>query len=239
LKGFVFDLDDTLIYTSCVYEKAKQEFAQILISEGISLNKASILHCLREMDWRLRETMDVHKNRLLFSMTMTYQILMRKSRLSLRSSALEDFQGIMDSVHQHRYRLVRGARKLLETVRNQGHPMILYTRGDQQIQENKIHQTKIATFFQKIYITKRKSPSHLQQILDEMNFDPIQSWMIGDEILTDVNHALTCGMNVMRVWGYHNYEPAELPVSPKIINVQFLNHLMPHFSLLQKEAMSI
>ncbi|MXQ53290.1 HAD family hydrolase [Shimazuella alba] len=164
---------------------------------------------------------------------------MRKSGLSLRSSVFENFQDIMDSIHQHRYRLVRGARKLLETVRDQRHPMILYTRGDQQIQENIIHQTKISTFFQKIYITKRKTSSHLQQILDEMNFDPTQSWMIGDEILTDVNHALECGMNVMRVWGYHNYEPAELPASPKIINVLFLNHLMPHFSLLQKETMSI
>lgn len=213
MKWFIFDLDDTLIYTSFVYERAKQDFAQLLITEGVSQNKSYILNYLEEIDWRLRKMMDVHKNRLLFSMTMTYQILMKKSGLFLRRSALEDFQNIMDQVHQHRYRLVRGARKIPETVHNQKNPMILYTRGDRQIQENKINQTKIAPYFQKIYISKSKSFTQLQQILDEMNIDPSQSWMIGDEILTDVNHALACGMNVMRVWGYHNYEPAELPTS--------------------------
>jgi putative hydrolase of the HAD superfamily len=230
MKWFILDLDDTLIYTSVVYERARQKFVQILIDEGFLYGKDVILEKLHEVDWELRKTMDVSKNRLVESMFQTYQQLANENGLNMSSpeKARLNFQEIMNEVHNHRYRLVRGAKKLLQFIQMMEVPMILYTRGDEEIQKRKILETGISSYFERIYILNNKTVGGLKSILQEMQINPSECWLIGDEILTDVNHGLTCGLNVIRVWGYHEEEPANLPISNRLINVQYLPHAIPH-----------
>ncbi|PEY73220.1 HAD family hydrolase [Bacillus thuringiensis] len=226
MSWLIFDLDDTLVITSAVYEEARNTFAtrmkQLQLGE-----QEETLKLLNEIDWKNRKTMDVAKNRLAISMHETYCTLTKRAGRLIDIAMRDECFKIMEKVFKHRYRLVWGANKLLSECMNRGYRMVLYTRGDQELQERKIRETKIEKYFEHIEIAPSKDKERLRNLLQSLNIEPEYAWMIGDEILTDVKHGLAVGMNVVRVWGYHEKEPAILPETKRCKNVKSLNHVLP------------
>ncbi|MBA4492985.1 HAD family hydrolase [Paenactinomyces guangxiensis] len=227
MAWFIFDLDDTLLITSAIYEKARKEFAQTLIDAGVEQSPEEIIQLLNKIDWENRKTLDVSKERLVISMFQTYCILMNRHGLKVEDEARDVFAAIMQKVYNHRYRLVWSARKVLTEMKNRGHRLILYTRGDEDLQKRKIKEARLNEFFERIFIVSRKSVQQLETILHSVGIQPEEAWGVGDEILTDVEHSLTLGMKVIRVWGYHEHEPATLPESDRLHNIKSLVHILP------------
>ncbi len=226
MAWIIVDLDDTLLITSAIYQKARLEFAQLI--EELKLgNSAETINLLNEIDWINRKKLDVAKERLAISMYDTYCELVKRAATDPDLSIREKCFDIMQKVFTHRYRLVWAARKVLTECKNMGHRMVLYTRGDRELQERKIKDAKLEEFFEHICIVPHKNEAQLLNILLELAIEPEDAWMIGDEVLTDVLPGLNLGMNVIRVWGYHEYEPAALPKSDRLYNVKSLVHILP------------
>lgn len=188
---------------------------------------AEAVSLLWRVDSRNRTTLGVAKERLAISMYDTYRALVEKAGAAPDPVVRDECFARLGTIVNHRYRLVWGARKVLSACVAYGHHLVLYTRGDRELQQRKIRQAGIIHHFCHAEILDRKGLEQLQDLLSRLGISASDAWMVGDEIRADIEPALALGMRAIRVWGYHEAEPAPLPVSDLLYNVRIITHVLP------------
>lgn len=123
------------------------------------------------------------------------------------------------SVYEQNIEPYPGMVETLDILERQGHELNLYTGGEKAIQERKIEQMKLASYFHdRIYIRQHKNEEALEQILTSRHFDREHTWMIGNSLRTDIIPALTAGINTIYIklpneWSYNVVELKNEPTT--------------------------
>jgi putative hydrolase of the HAD superfamily len=97
----------------------------------------------------------------------------------------------------------------LKQLKREGHDLFLHTAGDESIQKKKIAQLQLSAFFEnRIFISRYKDTEALGRIMNEMHFDPTETWMIGNSLRTDIMPGLELGVQVIYIpateeWQYN------------------------------------
>lgn len=105
----LFDLDDTLLHTSPIYERVRQDFGQAMEARGLG-PAAEAVSLLWRVDSRNRTTLGVAKERLAISMYDTYRALVEKAGAAPDPVVRDECFARLGTIVNHRYRLVWGAR---------------------------------------------------------------------------------------------------------------------------------
>jgi putative hydrolase of the HAD superfamily len=76
--------------------------------------------------------------------------------------------------------------------------MVVFTKGELQDQENKLHRSRLARYFSHVEITSNKTETEFQQLCEHLEIMPNQLLMVGNSLKSDIAPALNIG-----AWAIH------------------------------------
>lgn len=212
--AIIFDFDDTLVYSHEQFLLAEQTFITRLCE--LDLYDDGLLAMMREND-----IANVQRAGYLAavcfpqSFVQTYEsycaIYGRTADEQEKSQLMEmGWRPYLDPP-----RAIEGARELLNHLRvNAGDAwrLILYTQGEQEIQQQRLNLSGMADMFDAIKIVKKKNDAELQALLEEQQLEPSLSWYVGNSLRSDINPAIRAGLNAAHLtlancWSYEDEEP--------------------------------
>lgn len=215
----LFDLDDTLVYCNKYFYAAIDQFMDLMSTwfQSYRIDPKEIRKIQAEND-----IVGVQKNGFASehfpqSLQKTYAYF---SNLTGREQSQEEWDQLWQlgmSVYQTEVEPYPGMIDTLEQLRENGHELFLYTGGEAVVQQRKIDQMRLTTYFgDRIFIRQHKTTDALRAILEQLKLDRQHTWMIGNSLRTDVVPALTNGLNAIYLkqpneWAYNMVEMTAQP----------------------------
>ncbi|GAC1365727.1 MAG: HAD family hydrolase [Ktedonobacteraceae bacterium] len=200
-QHLLIDADDTLWENNIYFERATEEFIDFL--NHSMLTPAEVHAVIDEVE----RTMGYGSASLARSLQEVYQ------RLAEREVSEEDLlhiQRLALQITEHPIHLLEGVRATL-TYLAPRHQLILLTKGQQDEQQMKIDSSDLADFFQHVFIVPEKDVDTYRRLIDELELDAQQTWMVGNSPRSDINPALEAGLNAVYIphehtWGLERQE---------------------------------
>jgi len=226
IKTIIFDLDDTLIKTSKLYNRARAEFSSLMQELGFSSEESLIK--LDEVDINYIKEYGFVKERYPLSLGKTYEYFSQKNRKEINSELKKKIEEIGWEVFRQIPELVDGVYRVLDIL-SKKYFLILATLGDPQVQEEKVRVSGLKKYFSEIYILKHKNVEEYQNILKEHNLNKKDTWIIGNSVRSDLNPGLKLGINCILIpylsWKFEEEEPLSENYLQLVSLEEVLNYL--------------
>lgn len=207
--GVIFDGDDTLWETQLLYIRAKKRFFRQM--EGLGFDPIEVEARFERIDVDNVQLYKFSKARFPTSMSDTYEALSRDYDKTIDKNIKKRVKSIGYSAFEKKPRIFNGVTEVLRTLHATQLKIILATKGDPEVQEEKISFSNLRSYFDHIYVFPEKGERDLNRIVNECNLDPQVSWSIGNSMKSDINPALKIGMRAIwipkRTWGFEEEEP--------------------------------
>jgi len=208
IKTVIFDLDDTLIKTSKLYNHARDEFSSLM--QELGFNSEESLIKLDEVDINYIKEYGFVKERYPLSLGKTYEYFSQKNGKEINPELKKKIEEIGWQVFRQIPELVDGVYQVLETL-SKKYFLILATLGDPQVQEEKVRVSGLKKYFSEVYVLKHKNVEEYQNILTEHNLNKKDTWIIGNSVRSDLNPGLKLGINCILIpylsWKFEEEEP--------------------------------
>jgi len=208
IKTIIFDLDDTLIKTSKLYNQAREEFS--LLMENSGFKKEEALAKLDEIDIKNIHQHGFTKERYPYSLGKTYEYFSQKNGKEINSELKKKIEELGWQVFRQIPELVDGVYRVLDILCKK-YFLILATLGDPQVQEEKVQLSGLKKYFSEIYVLKHKNVEEYQNILKEHNLNKKETWIVGNSVRSDLNPGLKLGVNCILIpylsWKFEEEEP--------------------------------
>ncbi|MEA1940567.1 MAG: HAD family hydrolase [Candidatus Caldatribacteriota bacterium] len=225
IKAIIFDLDDTLIKTSELYNCARDEFSSIMQKLGFSGEESLIK--LDEIDISYIQQYGFLKERYPHSLGETYEFFCKKNGEKIDELIKRKIENIGWQVFEQIPELVDDVYSVLETLRKK-YFLILATLGDPRVQEEKVKLTGLNKYFSDINILKHKNVEEYQNILKRHHLKKKETWIIGNSVRSDLNPGLKIGLNCILIpylsWKFED----EKPVSKNYLQVKALIEILEY-----------
>jgi putative hydrolase of the HAD superfamily len=89
--------------------------------------------------------------------------------------------------------------------------MVLATKGEPALQQQKVRRLGLAHFFRRMYFVERKTEHEYRRIIGECAIPASAAWAVGNSFRSDVNPALHIGMHAIWLrrptWLYEEMAP--------------------------------
>lgn len=145
---------------------------------------------------------------------------------SLKKKVERTALGIMN----HPLELLEGIPETLSYLSGR-HVLFLVTKGDPGEQMRKIEVSSLRRYFEGIEILLEKNDTVFRGLLDKHGWNPDKTWMIGNSPRSDINPAISAGMNAVYIphphtWALEHEEPVR---HPRLIELEKFSDLRFHF----------
>lgn len=208
IKTIIFDLDDTLVKTSKLYDQAREEFSLLMGNSGFKKEEA--LAKLDEIDIKNIHQYGFVKERYPYSLGKTYEYFSQKNGKEIIPELKKKIEELGWQVFRQIPELVDGVYQVLDTL-SQKYFLILATLGDPKVQEKKVRLTGLKKYFSIIYVLRYKNAKEYQNILTEHKLDKRDTWIVGNSVRSDLNPGLKLGLNCILIptltWKFEEEEP--------------------------------
>jgi len=208
IKTIIFDLDDTLIKTSQLYNQARKEFS--LLMEKSGFKKEEALAKLDEIDIKNIRQHGFAKERYPHSLGKTYEYFSQKNGKEINAELKKKIEEVGWQVFKQIPELVDGVYRVLDIL-SAKYFLILATLGDPQVQEKKVQLCGLKKYFSEIYVLKHKNVEEYQNILKEHNLNKKETWIVGNSVRSDLNPGIKLGVNCILIpylsWKFEEEEP--------------------------------
>jgi putative hydrolase of the HAD superfamily len=199
----IYDLDDTLIDTSDVYYSTRKKFLYILGEQGISSEDA--LELFESIDTGNVEIYGHKPERYKISMLETYEVLCKKYQIPKSVVVSKDLEKCGSAILEKMPELIDDAIALLSWGHKK-YKQVLFTRGIESLQVQKIRYAGLSEFFDIIKVVSTKNTDILKILLKEIGTEKYNCWVIGDSIKSDINPAIELGLNcILYLYEHHSY----------------------------------
>jgi putative hydrolase of the HAD superfamily len=210
-QNLIFDLDDTLSYCNKYFELVINKFIDqmLLYFKHYSLTREEVRKKQLEIDLASIDQNGLTSHRFPDSFVHTYEhFCTNLGRLAVSVEA--DFlRELGESVFKIKVEPLPSMYETLQKLLKEGHELYLYTGGDEENQCRKINQLELSAFFHhRIFISIHKDTKALAHVLETIQADPKNTWMIGNSLRTDIKPALELGINAVHIpapveWEYN------------------------------------
>ena len=208
IKTIIFDLDDTLVKTSKLYNRARDEFSSLMQELGFDSEESLIK--LDEVDISYIKEYGFVKERYPLSLGKTYEYFCKINGEKINPVLKKKIEDIGWQVFRQIPELVDGVYQILDTL-SKKYFLILATLGDPQVQEGKVRSSGLKKYFSEIYVLKHKNVEEYQNILRKHNLDKKDTWIVGNSVRSDLNPGLKLGVNCILIpylsWKFEDEEP--------------------------------
>ena len=226
IKTIIFDLDDTLVKTSKLYNRARDEFSSLM--QELGFNSEESLIKLDEVDISYIKEYGFVKERYPLSLSKTYEYFIKKNDKKIDLEVKKKIENIGWKVFRQVPELVDGVYRVLNFL-SKKYFLILATLGDSQVQEEKVKLTGLKKYFSEIYVLKYKNVEEYKNILKEHNLNKKETWIVGNSVRSDLNPGLKLGINCILIpylsWKFEE----EKPMSENYLQLNSLIELLEYF----------
>ncbi len=224
-QTLLFDLDDTLIHCNKYFDFVLAQFFDLMTTwfAGYRITTEDVTKKQYEIDEIGVQKHGFVSDHFPQSLVDTYAYF---SAMTGRQTSEEEQRRLYDigmSVYAQTIEPYPNMTETLERLTARGHHLFLYTGGETVIQERKVKQMGLDTFFEdRIFISPHKTTPVMESILEKQKFDRSRTWMIGNSIRTDIIPALETGINAIHIpaiteW---KYNIVEITAEPKRLFLQ-------------------
>jgi putative hydrolase of the HAD superfamily len=219
-QNVLFNLDDTLVECNKYFKLVIKQFADMLgdwFRDG-AISLEQIKQKQVELDLASVSQNGITSLHFPLSFVYTYVYFCELTRTKVDASKVELLERLGKSVYEFAAEPLPDMYETLQELKQEGHELYLHTAGDEAIQRNKIAQLQLAAYFDnRVFISKFKNTTALQHIVEQMQFDPKETWMIGNSLRTDILPALELGVQTIYIpaaveW---QYNVIEINVQPR------------------------
>jgi putative hydrolase of the HAD superfamily len=114
------------------------------------------------------------------------------------------------------------------------HRLILVTKGDPLEQNDKLTRSGVAEYFQAVEVLPEKHRTAYVTLIDRHQSEPRTTWMIGNSPRSDINPALSAGLNAIFVphpstWVLEHEVVGEPPSGQTLLKLSAFAQLLAHF----------
>lgn len=111
------------------------------------------------------------------------------------------------------------------------HRLYLVTKGNHEEQSAKIDSSRLRSYFLGVEILAEKDTSAFRRLLEKHSLVADDTWMIGNSPRSDINPAISAGMNAVYIphphtWILEHEEPVR---HPRLLEVERFSDLRSHF----------
>lgn len=209
----VFDADDTLWETQVLYNCAKGRFLSAM--EGAGFPPEAARERLEAIDQANVSRLGFSKRRFPQSMRDTYKALCIAYSRRFEEEKAAGVEAIGASVFNVSPRVVEGVREALDELRASGLKLVLATKGDREVQEQRVESSRLRQYFDRVYVLAHKGAKEFQEIVTEAGMDASRAWSVGNSVRSDINPALAVGLHAIwipnKTWVYEHEEPVASP----------------------------
>ena len=106
--------------------------------------------------------------------------------------------------------------------------MVVFTKGELQDQENKLHRSKLERYFSHVEITSNKTETEFQQLCQYLDILPSELLMVGNSLKSDIAPALNIGASAIHIpfhvtWQLEHFEDIE---HERLIKITHFNEIL-------------
>lgn len=211
----ILDGDDTLWEMQSIYDEAKDLFKRRMVEIG--LPTIGVIELLDSIDAKNVQALGFTRHRFPKSLVQTYRILCQESGRSIDPIVEDEVREIGMQVFGKLPTLHPETKQVLRSLRRQFR-LVLLTKGDLRIQEEKIRKLGLEALFDKIYIVPDKTQDEYRRVLQDFQVEPDNVFVVGDSLRSDIAPAVGLGIRSFwiprRSW---NYERGEVPEGVAVI----------------------
>ncbi|WP_410511038.1 HAD family hydrolase [Paenibacillus sp. BR2-3] len=194
----IFDLDDTLVHCNKYFDLILGQYFEMMSDwfKDFGPTTGELRSKQVEIDVETVSASGLASDNFPKSLIATYRFFCTKFGRPAEAFQEQQLMKLGLSVYDQEIEAYPGMVETLDTLKQEGHNLYLYTGGDDTIQKRKIEQMKLDAYFDdRIFIRKHKNVESLEEILASHQFDRKRTWMIGNSLRTDVLPAVTAGIN--------------------------------------------
>jgi putative hydrolase of the HAD superfamily len=191
----LIDADDTLWENNIYFEQAVHAFIAFL--NHSRLTPAEVREVLDDVE----RLMGYGSANFTKSLVETYR------RLAERELQDEDVQQVRrfgEQIRTHPMQLLDGVKETIDYLAAR-HELVVLTKGDVEEQTLKIERSGIAESFKRAIIVEEKDVATYHRVVEELQIDPQRTWMIGNSPRSDINPALSAGLNAVYIPHPHTW----------------------------------
>lgn len=225
----LIDADDTLWENNIYFERALAGFISFL--EHKELTPLEVRSIINDVE---RENIKLHGYGLKSFTRALVSAFERLSAVPITDTIHSTIAGFAREIADHPVELMFGVPETLAALQFH-HTLYVVTKGDPDEQRYKVEHSGIESYFRAVEVLPEKSVDTYRAILDLHNFDPRQTWMIGNSPKSDINPALAAGLNACFVphdntWVLEHEELAAPPTpQQRLLRLACFTDLRKHF----------
>ena len=225
----LIDADDTLWENNIYFEQAIADFMRFLNHQEMSHAEVRLVINEVERETILERGYGFHS--FAHSLVKTFE------RLSTQPVTPELHETIWNFAHritQYPIQLIEGVPETLNYLSGRRHHLILMTKGDITEQSGKVERSGLKDYFAAVEIVAEKNPMTYRSIVAKYRLVPNMTWMVGNSPKSDINPALSAGINAVFVphdqtWILEHESLDAAPEQARLLRVDRFSDLQKHF----------
>ena len=116
----------------------------------------------------------------------------------------------------------------LQRLQAWSYRMVVFTKGELQDQENKLHRSGLAKYFSHLEITSNKTEKEFQQLCEHLDILPSHLLMIGNSLKSDIAPALNIGASAIHIpfhvtWQLEHFEDIK---HERLVKITHFNEIL-------------
>lgn len=228
-QSLLIDADDTLWENNIYFEQAIADFMSLLNHQHMTREEVRLVINEVERQTIMERGYGVHS--FAHSLVRTFE------RLSSEPITPELHQTIWNFAHRisgYPIRLIEGVPETLDYLAGRNHHLILMTKGDITEQSGKVERSGLKEYFAAVEIVAEKDAATYRGIVGKYGLLPDITWMIGNSPKSDINPALSAGINAVFVphdqtWILEHDTIAPTPENARLLQVERFTDLQKVF----------
>jgi putative hydrolase of the HAD superfamily len=192
-QTLLIDADDTLWENNVYFERAIAEFITFLDHQ--THTPEQVREVLNDVE---RENILLHGYGL---HSFAHALVNTFERLTVDPITPElhaQIQCIALQIAEHPMQLIEGVADTLEYLAGKHH-LLVVTKGNITEQTGKLERSGLLSYFTAIEIVSEKHVEAYRSIVEKYALPPSRTWMIGNSPKSDINPALSAGLNAIFV----------------------------------------
>lgn len=227
-QSLLIDADDTLWQNNIYFERAIADFISFLNHRERS--PAEVREILNDVE---REAIATYGYGLISFAHALVRTFERLSVEPLTPALHETIHGFAHTIATQPLELLPGVAETLEEL-SQRHHLILVTKGDFEEQSGKVERSGVKKYFRTVEVVAEKDPAVYRSVVQEHDLHPERTWMIGNSPKSDINPALSAGINAVFIphddtWILEHEEVIPCEPPRKLLVLQAFGQLTEHF----------
>jgi len=227
-QTLLIDADDTLWENNIYFERAIANFISFLNHHEFSPEQ--VREVLNDVE---RQCIVSHGYGLHSFAHALVQTFARLAVEPLTPALHETISGFAHTIAEHPVEILAGVPETLEYL-GERHHLILLTKGAMAEQSGKVERSGLKEYFSAVEIVAEKDVSTYESIISKYGLVPDISWMIGNSPKSDINPALSAGLNAVFVphgdtWVLEHEELARVQPPSRLVVVEKFAGLRKHF----------